>query len=229
MVSRIQQSFPALQPLTACPSNPTCLREHERHVEYSLIHAFDAAPLKATWGARKNGSAGACYLVDAILETRETGGKPQSRLRWHGFPAIWDSKWIDDESIIRGSTVTPPKAPAPPATKSVDRKRPIGEETDAGVSKRGGFAGSPAARLPHPTPPLPPPAVSHGIEGVRAKLTEWRLEKYADMCDEMGYDDWAYLLDLKCTDPAELRRLAAEDLGMKPGHLEKFVTWVGVR
>ena len=218
--------------------------EPEKNIEDTLIRDFDQAPLKATWSSRKTPAQGdPCYLVDAILETRVHNAKPQSRLRWHGFPSSWEKAWIDDEKIIRGGPAPAAAAaatPAPPAAGGAtlsNAKRPSSEidaaVTDAASRKRPcasaavSDAASAAAGGGHTTDPASGTCL--GMEAVRAKLVAWRLEQYADVCEEMGFDDLLYLLELKQRDVAELRRVALEDLQMKPGHAEKFVTWMGER
>ena len=53
-------------------------------------------------------------------------------------------------------------------------------------------------------------------------LTAFRLERYAEVMDEEGYDDLRWLCDAGA---AQLRAVA-EGVGMKPGHARKFVDYV---
>ena len=46
--------------------------------------------------------------------------------------------------------------------------------------------------------------------------------QYAERMEDDGYDDLPYLLGL---DESELQHVA-EQVGMKPGHVAKFVAWM---
>ena len=64
------------------------------------------------------------------------------------------------------------------------------------------------------------------MAAVRSLLAQWRLEQYADKFDEEGYDDIDFLKSLKRDDKAALETVLREGIGMKAGHVAKFVQWL---
>ena len=61
-----------------------------------------------------------------------------------------------------------------------------------------------------------------GMDAIRKLLRAYRLEQYADAFDEQGYDDLPYLREL---DEESLRKVVQDQIGMKPGHMERFIKW----
>ena len=99
------------------------------------------------------------------------------------------------------------------------------DEEDAEGTARGAEE-PPAAEAPIPNggaPPAPPPPAAVGSAGVRAALVRLNLEQYADMFDELGYDDLPYLIQMG----VEARGQVATEVGLKPGHARKFVELLG--
>ena len=60
------------------------------------------------------------------------------------------------------------------------------------------------------------------MEAMRSVLASFALSAYAQAFEDEGYDDLAYLLTQ--SEP-QLRRTAS-DVGLKPGHVAKFATWM---
>ena len=109
-----------------------------------------------------------------------------------------------------------PPAPAPPAEVAVSSS-PLG------------LLASPAAPLsasPERAMTETPPDVGAdellGMDAIRKLLRAYRLEQYADAFDEQGYDDLPYLREL---DEESLRKVVKDQIGMKPGHMERFIKW----
>ena len=60
-----------------------------------------------------------------------------------------------------------------------------------------------------------------GMAAVRAQLEIARLEIYAELFAELGYDDLEYLAELP---EPELVRIFREQIRMKPGHAARFAS-----
>ena len=69
-------------------------------------------------------------------------------------------------------------------------------------------------------------AATAGMSAVCAVLKVLRLEVYAATFEEMGYDDLDYLVNTLSTE--QLRKVAVDDLAMKPGHAHKLVACIRV-
>ena len=77
------------------------------------------------------------------------------------------------------------------------------------------------AAVPAAAAPAPAPAT------VRAFLAKHNLEEYADAFDGEGYDDFDYLLEVGRSGRAQIEEVAANVRMTKPGHVAKFVHYLG--
>jgi len=112
-----------------------------------------------------------------------------------------------------------------PSRGKSNRVAPAAEDGVAEGTARGAEE-PPAVEAPIPNggaPPAPPPPAAVGSAGVRAALVRLNLEQYADMFDELGYDDLPYLIQMG----VEARGELATEVGLKPGHARKFVELLG--
>ena len=112
-----------------------------------------------------------------------------------------------------------------PSHGKSNRVAPAAEDGVAEGTARGAEE-PPAVEAPIPNggaPPAPPPPAAVGSAGVRAALLRLNLEQYADMFDELGYDDLPYLIKMG----VEARGEVATEVGLKPGHARKFVELLG--
>ena len=83
---------------------------------------------------------------------------------------------------------------------------------------------APPPRTPTPSAAAVPHVAAsgelHGIALVAHMMRHYGLAAYIDKLDDLGYDDWDFLLSL--TDDEE-RTSVARMAEMKAGHLRKFV------
>ena len=196
----------------------------------SFVRAFDETELwKAPW------SRGALYLVESCLQHRAIAGQPpQTLVRWLGYGHSWD-RWVDDAALIPPSPRLAPLAVAPVPV-------PVPVAAD-GCAPSASTVPPPLPRSTTSAPPAPPSASTRappgvgaigascaapldfvnlmGMAAVRAQLEIARLEIYAELFAELGYDDLEYLDDLP---EPELVRIFREQIRMKPGHAARFAS-----